>query len=94
LFEVIRQFVTLERVDNHEALHLGFIAAFISSTQINLNLFMQTHNFENLLQVESHAIAMLRAAKTSVAITRLQEELPDIENVHELISQLAFLEKN
>jgi hypothetical protein len=42
---------------------------------------MQTHNFETLLQVETHAIAMLRAAKTSVTFTKLQEGLQDIENV-------------
>jgi hypothetical protein len=78
---VIRQLVVLERVDNHVAPHSGFIAAFLTATQIYLNLFMQTHDFETLLQVETHAIAMLRAAKTSVTITKLQEGLQDIENV-------------
>lgn len=55
---------------------------------------MQTHNFENLLQVETTAIAMLRAAKDSVSIAHLQERLPNIKEVGEMLSQLAFLEKS
>ena len=54
---------------------------------------MQTHNFENLLSVETSAIKLLRAAKdTPATITQLKESLPEIEHVSDLVKQLAFLE--
>ena len=59
---------------------------------------MQQTHFENLYQVETIAIKMLRAAKETnsdcVTIESLKAEIPDLDDVSDLVKKLAFLEVN